>query len=261
MNLSRSVQSPSTDVLAARYRGLEPLGVAEVGLLRVIEGRPKHIYNAESLIIGEGVEMRAPQSITSGWACRVRSLADGRRQIMGLLLPGDAIGICARARPLAVTTILALSTVRAVDSGELSLVWRERERMPALATALDIAAAEEEHFMLCHAMRLGRQTAYERIANLFSEIEYRLSTRGMSVGGRFPFPLTQEMLADVVGLSVVHVNRTLQQMRRENHIDFSRGRLAILDAEALRTAGEFAAPKVVATRPAESPAAAPLARA
>lgn len=248
MGLSRSVRAPSTDVLTARYRGLEPLNMHEISFLRMIESKPKAIFSSDSRILAEGSEISTPLLIVSGWACRVRSLSDGRRQIMNLLLPGDAIGLCQRSRPLAVTTIIALSTVRASEAFELADVWRDRARMPALAEALDIAAAEEEHFALCHMMRLGRQTAFERMANLFMEIDYRLASRGMSLGGRFPFPLTQETLADVVGLSVVHVNRTLQQMRRDNQIDFSRGRMAILDSEALRLAGEFQRPNVTAGR-------------
>lgn len=243
--MSRPTHSLGTDVLAARYGALVQLTMQDIGILRLIEAKPKHSHRADGRILSEGAEIRAPHFILSGWACRVRELADGRRQIMGLLVAGDAIGLHLRAHPLASTTVLALSPVKTVEAPELPVAWRERNRVPSLALALDIAAAEEEHFMLCHAMRLGRQTAYERTANLFMELEYRLSGRGLSQGGRFPFPLTQETLADAVGLSVVHVNRTLQQMRREGRIELKHGRLAILDPDALRTAGEFAPPRVV----------------
>jgi CRP-like cAMP-binding protein len=114
--------------------------------------------------------------------------------------------------------------------------------VPGISAALDLAAAEDEFFMLAHIVRLGRQTAYERIAHWIMELEYRLSSRGLSNNGAFPMPLTQDTLGDAVGLSVVHVNRNLQQMRREGRIELAHGRLAILDREALSTAGEFAAP-------------------
>lgn len=244
--MSRPVHSPVTDVLAARYGTLVPLSLQDIGILRLIEAKPKHAHRAESRLLSEGAEIRSPHFILSGWACRMRELADGRRQIMGLLLPGDAIGLCLRAHPLAQSTVITHSPVRTVEAPEIPVAWRDRTRVPGLALALDLAAAEDEHFMLCHAMRLGRQTAYERTANLFMELDYRLSGRGLSHSGRFPFPLTQETLADAVGLSVVHVNRTLQQMRREGRIELSHGRLAILDPDALRTAGEFTPPQVVA---------------
>jgi CRP-like cAMP-binding protein len=87
------------------------------------------------------------------------------------------------------------------------------------------------------------------MASLFCELEYRLSARGLSVGGAFPLPMTQETIADAVGLSVVHVNRTLQQMRREGRIELGRGRLSMLDLAAVRAAGEFHPPKVSALAP------------
>ena len=244
--LSRRIQSLATDLLVARYRSLADLSASDLGVLRQIEAKAKNIYRADTRIMSEGSEIRAPQVIVSGWACYQRELADGRRQIMSLLVPGDAIGVCQLSQPVAQTTLMALSNVRTVEAPELSAAWQDRSRSSGLARALDMAAAEETHFLFCHTMRLGRQTAYERMANLFTELEYRLSGRGLSQGGRFPFPLTQETLADAVGLSVVHVNRTLQLMRRENRIDLARGVLTIREPETLRAAGEFQPPRVSA---------------
>lgn len=242
----RPVHSLGTDVLAARYGALAQLSAQDIGILRLIEAKAKYTHRADARILSQGAEIRTPHFILSGWACSIRELANGRRQIMGLLLPGDAVGLCLRAHPLSQTTVTSLSPVRTVEAPEAGVAWRERVRAPTLAIALDIAAAEDEHFAFCHSMRLGRQTAYERVANLFMELDYRLSTRGLSNAVGFAFPLTQETLADVVGLSVVHVNRTLQQMRREGRLDLRHGRLTIHDTDALRNAGEFTPPRVVA---------------
>src|SRR6185503_13823143 len=113
------------------------------------------------------------------------------------------------AHALSLTSVVALSPLRAVEAPEIAVAWRERERVPGISAALDLAAAEDEFFMLAHIMRLGRQTAYERIAHWIMELEYRLSSRGLSTNGAFAMPLTQDTLSDAVGLSVVHVNRTL----------------------------------------------------
>jgi CRP-like cAMP-binding protein len=158
------------------------------------------------------------------------------------LLPGDAVGLSARSKPRSFTNIIALTTVRTVDAPEIAVAWRDRLRAPGLAAALDLMAAEEEYFTLAHIVRLGRQTAYERMAHWFLEIEHRTAARGLTSGVSFPLPLTQETLADVLGLSVVHVNRTLQQMRREGRIELTRSRLSLLDKPALAAAGEFALP-------------------
>ena len=238
------LQTLQTNLLETRFGKLATLSGQEINLLRLIEGRAKHSFREDSRLLAEGAEIRAPHFIISGWAARYRELADGRRQLMGILLPGDGFGLCHRARPLALTTIISLTPMKTVEAVELTVAWRDHARVPGLAEALDMAAAEDEHYLLCHAMRLGRQTAYERLAHLFCELEHRLSTRGLSSGGAFQMPMTQDMLADAAGLSVVHVNRTLQQMRREGRIELTKGRLVILDLEALRSAGEFEPPKV-----------------
>lgn len=79
----------------------------------------------------------------------------------------------------------------------------------------------------------------ERLAHLFLELHERLEVIGQTDGDRFPLPLTQETLADVSGLSVVHVNRTLQELRRENLARFEKGWVHLLDRRALAEAVEF----------------------
>jgi CRP-like cAMP-binding protein len=242
--MTRAAQPLPTDILVARHKALIDLSLHDISFLRLIEAKPRHSHRPECRILSEGAEVRAPHFIVSGWACRVRELADTRRQIMRLLLPGDMIGLSLQSRARAQTSVVALTPLKTVEAPEIPVAWRERARVPTLAAALDLVAAEDEHLLLCHALRLGRQTAYERTANLFCELEYRHSRLGLSREGNFAFPLTQDTLADVLGLSVVHVNRTLQQMRREGRINLAHGRLAVRDIEALRTAGEFVAPRL-----------------
>ena len=249
MTIARAPVSPFTDILVQRFSQLHPLSDSERNVLRLIERRARQSFRPDTRLLSERSEIRTPQLILGGWACKIRELASGRRQIMGILLPGDAIGLCARARPLSLTNVVALSKAHIVDAPEIAVAWRDRSRVPGLSAALDLAMAEEEYFMLGHIMRLGRQTAYERMAHWFLEMDYRLANRGLSTRGSIPLPLTQETLADVLGLSVVHVNRTLQQMRREGRIELARGRLSILDAEALAAAAEFVAPALSAGSP------------
>ena len=233
-----------SNLLAMRLSKLSQLTEQEFSLLQTIEAKPKYSFPENSRILNEGHEINSAYIIVSGWAYLHRTMADGRRQLLKVVLPGDAVGLCWRTRPLALTTAVALTAVKTVEAGELLSAWREDSRTPGIANALNISAAEDEYYLLCHAARLGRQTAYERMAHLLCELEYRLASRGMSSGGVFLLPMTQEVLADVLGLSVVHVNRTLQQMRRENKIEFSRGKVSMLDLNGLLNAGEFTPPKV-----------------
>jgi CRP-like cAMP-binding protein len=242
------------NLLVNRLGGYAPLAEHETALLHHIEGRAKNIYHADSRLLGEGGQIRAAHIIVSGWACSVHQLADGRRQIIGLLIPGDAVGLCPRPRPLAPSAVVAITPLRTVDASDLAGVWRNPQRYPNLSAALDIMAGEDEHYLQGHVIRLGRQTAYERVAHLFCELEYRLSARGLSADRSFTLPMTQEMIVDAAGLSVVHVNRTLQQMRREGRIELSKGRLSLLDLSSLREAGEFRPPKVSAPPDSSHPA-------
>jgi CRP-like cAMP-binding protein len=132
--------------------------------------------------------------------------------------------------------------VRIVDAPEITMAWRERTRVPGIAAALDLMAAEEEYFTLGHIMRLGRQNAYERMAHWFMELDYRVAARGFGNGSAFSLPVTHDTITSALVLSVVHVNRTLQQMRREGRIELKHGRLSLLDKPALAAAGEFTPP-------------------
>lgn len=115
---------------------------------------------------------------------------------------------------------------------------------PSLAEALLVAAALDEALLLAHVVRLGRQTAYERTAHLLLELHDRTTTAGLEQNGRFPMPLTQEALADALGLSIVHVNRTLQQLRRDRLIEVRSGEARLLDRDALIEIADYQAPKL-----------------
>jgi hypothetical protein len=86
---------------------------------------------------------------------------------------------------------------------------------------------------------LGRQTAYERVAHFLLEVQRRLEIAGLGDGQRFPLPLTQEIMGDALGLSIVHVNRTLQQLRRERLIELRSGVTILLQRDLLASIANF----------------------
>jgi CRP-like cAMP-binding protein len=175
-----------------------------------------------SELVVEGAEVAEPRIVLSGWAARVRLLADGRRQLLSFVLPGDLIGMCQQPRPLAVSTIAALTEVT-------FCMAPPADGLPHLARAYAVSRALEEAYLLCHITRLGRMNAHERIGDLFLELHERLDLAGLVEDGRFDLPLTQETLGDVLGLTAVHINRVLQTMRREREIAWKSGRLTMYD--------------------------------
>ena len=186
---------------------------------------------AKSVLQGEDDVVRRPRYLISGWACRYRFLPDGRRQIFDVVLPGDGVGVCLRPNPMAKTSTMALTPVQLVDAS--ALLGSEPTARDELHTALHAQADADERRALDQIVRLGRLTALERLAHLLLELHDRLAAVGQVDGDRLPLPLTQETLADMIGLSVVHVNRTLQELRRQGLARLERGTAFLLDRSSL----------------------------
>lgn len=186
---------------------------------------------------GEPVSARV---IISGWACRQRCLPDGRRQIFGFLIPGDTVGLCSVNRPLDEVSTVALTRVECMDALLLREILAVNDsRHARLWMALAAARRHEDACLLDHIVRLGRQSALERSAHLFLELRDRCAAAGLEDGDRFPMPLTQEVLSDALGLSIVHLNRILQQMKRDRLIAFKSGWLTILNHARLEAIADF----------------------
>ena len=185
---------------------------------------------AKAMLQVEGAPARRPRYLVAGWACRFRHLSDGRRQIFDLVLPGEGVGVCRRPHPLASTSIVALTPLQLVDASSL---LQEEDPHGHLQAAIQAQADEAERRALDQIVRLGRLTATERLAHLLLELHRRLHVIGHVENGRYPFPLTQETLADMTGLSVVHVNRTLQELRRQELAVLERGWVRLGDRSRL----------------------------
>lgn len=199
--------------------------------LRAGNGRLE-VLEPKALIQGEDERMRRPRFLLSGWACRFTQFADGRRQVFDLILPGEGIGVCLRPRPLALTSVAALTRVELVDAPP-SVRPGAPPPGPELSRALEIMADLDELRLLGQVARLGRMTAFERLTHLLLQLHDRLAVIGAAENGRFALPLTQELLADLLGLSTVHLNRTLQELRRQHLIETERGVVRLPDRTAL----------------------------
>lgn len=217
-----------------RLRRLAAIGEMEAARLNDAVRRSRAVGPRRDILL-EGEPIVGPSIIVSGWACRSRLLADGRRQILGFLLPGDVVGMCRQADPIAVSAVSAITAVTICDAPMI-----EGQRADTgLTAAYAISAALEEAYLLNHVTRLGRQTAYERLAHLMLEFWERLGQAGIAAGNRFQMPLTQEYLGDTLGLTSVHINRTLQQLRREHMLEASNGFVTLLEPDALAAIADY----------------------
>jgi CRP-like cAMP-binding protein len=234
------------DAAIRRLTALAPLEAPDISALQAAIGQAR-VVPARRELLQEGREISEPLLIVEGWAARVRILIDGRRQFLSFLLPGEMIGLCRHGQPLAVSTVVALTDMT---------VARVPDCAPdsALAESLAVSIALEEAYLLAQIARLGRLNAQERIGDLLLELHERLSLSQIATGGSFEVPLTQEVLADAVGLTPVHVNRMIQLLRREGLLAWKGRRVSLRAEETLaRMVGR--SPVRVVGQKAASPAA------
>lgn len=230
--MNTSSPSPFETRIMARLGALAPLDTPEWEALneaQLVRQRVAPLRN----IIEEGTHVTTPRIILAGWAGRTRIFADGRRQILSLMLPGDLVGKCRQSRPLAATGVVALTDVTLCPAPE------PRHAKLGLAEAYARSGALEEFYLFRQIARLGRMSAYERIVDLLLEVRDRLAAVALGPKNSFHFPITQEALADLLGLTSVHVNRTLKALRQDGLIDLRSGTIDIKDPAALETLVEY----------------------
>ncbi len=189
-------------------------------------------------IISEGDSPDFVHLMIAGWAARYKIVPDGARQITAFLLPGDFCDAHVAVLREMDHGIVALTpaTVAYISQQVIETLPLHR---PRLARALWWATLVDEAVLRSWIVNLGRRDAYERVAHLLCELRQRLANVGLVEGDHFALPLTQEELADALGLTAVHINRVLQRLRREGLITLKGGTLTILDGKGLRRASGF----------------------
>lgn len=239
------VQHLDTSPLTLRLSRLGHLSTQELAVLSRVSG-PKGRIDPRTDVFVEGRVIDRPLTLLSGWAASYRTLSDGRRQIVDIHVPGDLIGFMLCRDPVAPMSTLAVTDIVYGDASPLYdiVIGTPDPEVATLCEFLRVADLQNTARLADQAVRLGRLTAYERMAHLLLELHGRLSCAGLTDGGRFEMPLTQEMLADALGLSVVHVNRTLQQLRRDRIIELVRSRVRIKGIERLSTAVDYRLAKI-----------------
>jgi CRP-like cAMP-binding protein len=180
-------------------------------------------------LFSEGDSLGEVLFLRTGWAHRYRLLNDGRRQIVNVLVPGDLIGpFTPTAKQFAAT--LTPSSICRVSRADIA---RRMGDCPGFSAAVEALIASEFELLAERTVSLGRRNAKERIAFLLLEVYERLRRVGLVNGNSFELPLTQEVIGDALGLSVVHVNRTLRALREAKLATVGFGRATIHDLATL----------------------------
>lgn len=177
-------------------------------------------------------------TLYSGWAFRYKTLSDGRRQILNFLLPGDFIGLQQKFADG------PMHGIEAVTDTSLCVFPRERlwelfRNFPNLGYDITWLAAREEGMVDDHLLTAGRRNATERVAMLLMHLFRRLERVGMAEGGMVEFPINQQHIADTLGLSLVHTNKTLRRLRQLGLHEIQDGKLRLLNTRALERIADY----------------------
>ncbi|MEP9401837.1 Crp/Fnr family transcriptional regulator [Sphingomonas sp. VNH70] len=218
------------------YSGLND---ADRGRIDRLLDQRQRIVAARRDMVSEGTPPRFVNFVLDGWGCRYRQMPDGRRQMLSLMLPGDVcdanIQVLARMdHSIGAITQMTIAEVTPDAFGEL--IARHESIAHAVWWNDHVAAGTHREWIAS----LGLRSARERIAQLFCEVHFRLRLVGRCTGQSCEFPLTQADVGEATGLTPVHVNRMVQELRRDRLIEWAGRTLTILDLDGLCEVAQFA---------------------
>lgn len=193
---------------------------------------------SRAMILQEGASSAHLYTVLSGWGFRYTLLPDGRRQILNFVLPGDLIGLQASVSKEMKHSVEAL-TGMLLCVFQREKLWDLYERHPGLAYDITWIAALEEQMLDRYLLSIGRRTALERMAYLLLHLHSRAHAIELADKQGFSPPITQYHLADALGMSIVHTNKTLKRLYQSKLIRWKNRRLEFLDMAALREAAHW----------------------
>ncbi len=186
----------------------------------------------------EGQTNPAAYILATGWVCSYKLLNGGTRQIVDFQIPGDFL--CLRS-VLFRTADHNVEPITRIEASEVLAtdMLDAFNSNPRLAAAVLWAASRDEAMVVEHLVGIGRRDARERTAHFLLELGARLKLVGLATTSGFDCPLSQYMLADALGLSAVHVNRVLRELREAGLVTFQRGKVTFDDFEGLVSLADF----------------------
>jgi CRP-like cAMP-binding protein len=224
-------------VLARKLNKFMPLSPEEMVCLGDMQSSPVKVPRGKQLTT-EGQTGHKAFVLQSGWACSFKDLENGSRQIISFPIAGDCVGLRSVLLRTADHSFSALTdaVVTPVDGADLMKCVIE---FPRIGTALLWAASRDEAMVVEHLVNIGRRSAIERTAHFFMELAERLSLVGLATQATFECPLSQFVLADALGLTAIHVNRVLRQLREQGLLTVKKGEVHIHDLNGLKKLAGF----------------------
>jgi len=213
------------------------LSETELSVLDELNKR-RRTFVAGRDIVEQGQTDQSAYVLASGWTCSYKLLQDGQRQIVDFQIPGDFLGLRSLLMHVSDHSVEPITDIEVTEVLRDDLLGAFTQ-IPRLATAVLLAASRDEAMVVEHLVGIGRRNAAERLANFLLELGARLTLVGLGSKAGFECPLTQYLMADAVGLSAVHVNRVLRQLREDGLVTVHEGFVSFDDYDRLAKFAEF----------------------
>ena len=211
-----------------------PHTAAELALVQSLKRRELVLDEGDTLI-HEGQSDTRLFTLLEGWAYRFKTLSDGRRQILNFLLAGDFIGVQQKMGDSAAHGVITLTKARFCVFDRDAL-WKLHRDQPTMGFNITWLTAHEESLVDDNLLSIGRRSAEERVATSLILLYKRAAALGAHAeepGEGVAFPLTQQHLADALGLSLAYTNKTLRKLQQRKLFRMAGGRLQLIDTTAL----------------------------
>ncbi|HBZ43982.1 MAG TPA: Crp/Fnr family transcriptional regulator [Maritimibacter sp.] len=223
--------------LTRKLSAFVALSGAELAVLEQLHQR-RRTFAAGRDMVHQGQSDQAAYILSSGWVCSYKIQPDGTRQIIDFQVPGDFLGlrsVLLRTSDHSFEPIVPIEAAEVLKSDLLAAF----AQTPRLATAILWAASRDEAMVVEHLVGVGRRDADARMAHFLLELGSRLALVGIGSKEGYDCPLTQYHLADALGLSAIHVNRVLRQLRESGMLTFREGHVTFHNYDQLLELAEF----------------------
>ena len=221
----------------AHFRAFTP---DELAFMKSFKTGELNVEPGATIFVEKSVNLNL-YTVLEGSGFRYKMLKDGRRQILNFVLPGDLVGLEGTISGEVQHSVESLSamTLCVFDRSRIDTLFRNH---PALAYDLTWIACREERLLDENLLTIGRRNAVERVAYALSVLYHRAKQVGLAPGGKMEIPLTQTHLADALGLSLVHTNKTIRKLQMLGAIKWLGSGVQVRDAVLLARTGGWPAP-------------------
>ncbi|KAF0843782.1 CRP-like cAMP-binding protein [Methylovorus glucosotrophus] len=195
-------------------------------------------FPAGKTIVNERASSAQLYTLLEGWAIRHKTLKNGRRQILNIMFPGDLIGLQQNLLDESTSSVEAITEVELCELDKNKL-WLLYQSFPSLAYDITWICAHEEQIVDDNLLNVGARSAVEKIAMLILHVFKRYRALYPEAGKVIPFPLNQQDVADALGLSLAHTNKSLKKLEKLGLHRIQDGKLTIMNEKALATVADY----------------------